>query len=87
MAQSRSKLIEDVVMESFHQGDTSTFSQNSVGRQCVPNCVIAGLYHSIVSVSRWTIDSRDTILWHGDKLYNSISKNTDLLQVHDVGPK
>ena len=69
MAQSRSKLIENVVMGSFHQGDMSHFSQTSVGHQCVPNCVIAGLYHSVLPVSRWT-----TILRHCDKLYNSISK-------------
>ena len=47
MAQSRSELIENVVKGSFHQGDTSLFSPNSVGCQCVPNCVIAGLYNSI----------------------------------------
>ena len=51
MAQSRSKLIENVVKGSFHQGDTSVFGQNSVGRQCVANCVIAGLYNSIVLIS------------------------------------
>ena len=47
MAQSRSKFIENVVKGSFYQGDTSVFGQNSVGHQCVPNCVIAGLYNSI----------------------------------------
>ena len=74
MAQNRSKLIENVVQGSFHQGDTSVFSETSVGHQCVPNCVIAGLYHSIVPLPRWTSESLDNILRHGDKLYNSISK-------------
>ena len=87
MAQSRSKLIEHVVKGSFHQGDASVFSLNSVGGQCVPNCVIAGLYHNIVPMSRWTSESLDNILQHGDKLYNSIKKTTDLLQVNDVGPQ
>ena len=41
MAQNRSKLVEKVVKGSFHQGDTSVFGQNSVGCQCVANCVIA----------------------------------------------
>ena len=41
MAQSRSELNEHVVKGSFHQGNTSVFSPNSVGHQCVPNCVIA----------------------------------------------
>ena len=54
MAQSRSNLIENIVKGSFHQGDTSVFSLNNIGRQCVPNCVIAGLYNSIVPVSRWS---------------------------------
>ena len=85
MAQSRSKLIENVVKSSFHQGNASVFTLNSVGCQCVPNCVIAGLYNSIVPVSRWSTDSLDNILQDGDKLYNSIKKNTNLLQVHDTG--
>ena len=85
MAQSRSKFIEHVVKGSFHQGDTSVFSLNFVGHQCAPNCVIAGLYHNIVPVSRWTSESLDIILQHGDKLYNSIKKTTDLLQVNDIG--
>ena len=87
MAQSRSKLIENVVKGSFHQGDTSVFDQNSVGRQCVANCVIAGLYNSIVLVSNWTSHNLDNILRCGDKLYKSISKTNSLLQVHDIGPQ
>ena len=87
MAQSRSDLTENVVKGSFHQGDTSAFSQNSVGHQRVPNCVIAGIYNSIVPVLRWSRDSLDTLLRHGDKLYNSIKKTTDLLQVNDIGPQ
>ena len=87
MAQNRSKLIEKVVKGSFHQGDTSVFGQNSVGHQCVANCVIAGLYNSIVLVSNWTTHNLDNILWSGDKLYKSISKTNSLLQVHDIGPQ
>ena len=87
MAQNRSKLTEKVVKGSFHQGDTSVFGQNSVGRQCVANCVIAGLYNSIVLVSNWTTHNLDNILWSGDKLYKSMSKTNSLLQVHDIGPQ
>ena len=87
MAQSRSKLIENVVKGSFHQGDTSIFGKNSVGRQCVANCVIAGLYNSIVLVSKWTSHNLNNILLCGDKLYKSISKTNSLLQVHDIGPQ
>ena len=50
MAQSRSKLIENIVRGCFHQGDTSQFSEKSVGHQCVPNCVIDALYASIYHV-------------------------------------
>ena len=87
MAQSRSKLIENVVKGSFHQGDTSVFSETSVGHQCVPNCVIAGLYNSIMPLPRWTSESLDNILRHGDKLYKSISKTNELLQVNDISPQ
>ena len=58
-----------------------------MGCQCVPNCVIAGLYNSIVPVSRWTSDSLDNILQQGDKLYNSIKKTNNLLQVNNIGPQ
>ena len=85
MAQSRSKLIENVVRGSFHQGDTSWFSENSVGHQCVPNCVIAALYASIYHVSKWTTDNLDRILYCGDKLYNAIPKTNDFLQVQSIG--
>ena len=53
MAQGRSKLIENVIKGSFHQGDTSVFGQNSVDHQCVQNCIISGLCNSIVLVSKW----------------------------------
>ena len=62
MAQSRSKLIENVVKGSYHQGDTSAFSETSVGGQCVLNCVIAGLYHSTVPLGKWTSESLDNVL-------------------------
>ena len=87
IAQSRSKLIEHVVKGSFHQGDTSVFSPNSVGHQCVPNCVIAALCNSVVPMSRWSSDLLDNMLQHGDKLYSSIKKTTNLLQVNDIGPQ
>ena len=53
----------------------------------VPHCVIAGLYNSIMPLSRWTSESLDNILQHGDKLYKSISKTNELLQVNDISPQ
>ena len=70
---------------SFHQGNTSIFSENSVGKQCVPNCAIAALYTSIIPLYRWTSDILDNILKCGDKLYNYIHSRNDFVQVHEIG--
>ena len=79
------KYLKRIVKGSFHQGDTSIFSRNSVGKQCVPNCAIAALYTSIIPLYRWTSDILDKILKCGDKLYNDIYAGNDFLQVHDIG--
>ena len=74
-----------IVKGSFHQGNTSIFSTNSVGKQCVPNCAIAALYTSIIPLHKWTSDILDNILKCGDKLYNDINSGNDFLQVHEIG--
>ena len=74
-----------IVKGSFHQGDTSIFSRNSVGKQCIPNCAIAAIYTSIIPLYRWTSDILDKILECGDKLYNDIRAGNDFLQVHEIG--
>ena len=73
-----------IVKGSFHQGNTSIFSSNSVGKQCVPNCATATLYTSIIPLYRWTSDILDNILKCGDKLYNDIHSGNDFLQVHEI---
>ena len=79
------KYFVQIVKRSFHQGNTSIFSANSVGKQCVPNCAIAALYTSIVPLYKWTSDILDNILKCGDKLYNDINSGNDFLQVHEIG--
>ena len=78
------KYFTKIVKGSFHQGNTSIFSSNSVGKQCVPNCATAALYTSIILLYRWTSDILDNILKCGDKLYNDIHSGNDFLQVHEI---
>ena len=78
------KYFTKIVKGSFHQGNTSIFSSNSVGKQCVPNCATAALYTSIIPLYRWTSDILDNILKCGDKLYNDIHSGNDFLQVHEI---
>ena len=79
------KYFRNIVKGSFHQGNTSIFSANSVGKQCVPNCAIAALYTSMIPLYRWTSDTLDNILKCGDKLYNDIHCGNDFVQVHEIG--
>lgn len=76
--------VSKVVKGSFHQGSISVFGRNSVGRQCVPNCIIAVVYTNIVPLQRWTTESLDKILYSGDHLYNITSKEHDFLQVNEI---
>ena len=78
------KYFTKIVKGSFHQGNTSIFSSNSVGNQCVPNCATAALYTSIIPLYRWTSDILDNIPKCGDKLYNDIHSGNDFLQVHEI---
>ena len=42
------KIIDILVKGSFHQGDLSIFSTDSVGRQCIANCVAAVSFAKLV---------------------------------------
>ena len=48
-----------VIKGSFHQGGLSIFDLSSVGQQCVPNCVIAALYSTLLPMAKWTSDVLD----------------------------
>ena len=52
---TQGKYFAHIVKGSFHQGNTSIFSSKSVGKQCVPNCAIAGIIYincAIVQVDK-----------------------------------
>ena len=85
MENNRSKDIKSVIKGSFHQGDLSVFDVSSVGRQCVPNCVIGALYSTLLPMAKWTSDVLDKILLCGDKLYRKIRTENDFIQIHEVG--
>ena len=47
---------------SIHQGDAATYNPSSVGRQCLPNCLIACTMTAVHKPATWTIDTMDYIL-------------------------
>ena len=44
MQNNSSQLIRSRVRGTFHQGDITIFSSTSIGRQYVPNCVVAAAF-------------------------------------------
>ena len=69
---SGQKLVHHIIKGSFHQGSLYTFDTTTAGHQCVPNCIVAAAYASIVPVSKWTGESLDCILHCGDALYKKV---------------
>ena len=61
------------------------FDIQTAGCQCVPNCIVAVTYTSIVPVSKWTGESLDHIFHCGDAVYKKVHTNNDFLQVHEIG--
>ena len=82
---SGQKLVHHIIKGSFHQGSLYTFDTTTAGHQCVPNCIVAAAYASIVPVSKWTGESLDCILHCGDALYKKVKTDNDFLQVHEIG--
>ena len=64
---------------STHQGDVAAFNPSSVGRQCLPNYLIACTMTAVQKPSTWTTDTMDYILCEGDKLYQHIDVGHDFL--------
>ena len=64
---------------STHQGDAGAFNPRSVGRQCLPNCLIACTMTAVQKLSTWTTDTMDYILYEGDILYQHIDAGHDFL--------
>ena len=64
---------------STHQGDPNVFHPQSVGRQCLPNSLMACVMAAIELPSNWTTGIMDYILQQGDKLYCNIDVGHELL--------
>ena len=79
---SSQKLVHHMIKGSFHQGSLYIFDTTTAGHQCVPNCIVAAAYASIVP--KWTGESLDCILHCGDALYKKVKTNNDFLQVHEI---
>ena len=69
---------------STHQGDVAAFNHSSVGRQCLPNCLIACAMTAVQKPSTWTTDTMDYILHEGDNLYQHIDAGHDFLLPTDL---
>ena len=69
---------------STHQGDPNIFHPQSVGRQCLPNSLIACVMAAIDHPINWTTEIMDYILQEGDKLYATINVGHELLLPSDL---
>ena len=69
---------------STHQGDPNVFHPQSVGRQCLPNSLMACVMAAIEQPSNWTTEIMDYILHEGDKLYSNIDVGNELLLPSDL---
>ena len=57
---------------TFHQGDNLQFTDNSRGRQCVANSIVAIALTKVCTIKQWTSEHLDQILKAGDVLYQEI---------------
>ena len=69
---------------STHQGDAAAFDHTSVGRQYLPNCLIACTMTAVQKPSTWTTDIMDYILREGNNLYQHIDVGHDFLLPTDL---
>ena len=69
---------------STHQGDPNVFHPQSVGRQCLPNSLMACVMAAIKLPFNWTTGIMDYILQQGDKLYCNIDAGHELLLPSDL---
>ena len=69
---------------STHQGDAAAFNHSLVGRQCLPNCLIACTVTAVQKPSTWTTDTMDYIFHEGDNLYQHIDAGHDFLLPTDL---
>ena len=70
------------VRGTFHQGDRR-FAE-SMGKQCVPNSIMAIIYTNILPLNQWKTEHLDSILIAGDTLYKYIDTQHDYLLINDI---
>ena len=84
LTRSSRRWVHVPVVGHHHQGLTTRFGPDSVGRQCVPNSVCAIAWSQLKNITHWTTDDIDHILDAGDALYNSLNVAADLLCFADI---
>ena len=73
-----------IVAGTFHQGQRDQFSDQSVGRQCVPNSVAAIAFSKLKHTLKWTSLHMDNILQEGDALYKQIHSPHDFQEFKEL---
>ena len=80
-----SVISEDTVRGTFHQGDSSHFSDDTLGRQCMANAVAAVVYATMLPMNYWNPPAIDRILIAGDELYRRrCNHQYEYLQFSDI---
>ena len=69
---------------STHQGDINVFHSDSAGCQCLPHSLMACVMASLEQPDTWTTINMDHILCEGDKLYQNIDVENELLLPSDL---
>ena len=72
-----------VVAGTLHHGQTDQFSDQSVGRQCVPNSVVIA-FSKLKHTTKQTSLHMDNILQEGDALYKQIQSPYDFLEFEEL---
>ena len=76
---------DDKVTGSFHQDDSSYFSDETLGCQCMANAVAAAVYATMLPINYWKSSALDCILIAGDELYRRRCNNQyQYLQFSDI---
>ena len=73
-----------VAAGTFHQGQTDQFSDQSVGRQCVPNSVAAIAFSKLKHTTKWASLHMDNILQEGDALYKQMHSPHVFLELEEL---
>ena len=80
-----SVISEDTVRGTFHQSDSSHFSDDTLGRQCMANAVAAAVYATMLPMNYWNPPAIDRILIAGDELYRRrCNRQYQYLQFSDI---